>query len=158
MKIEDQQDATVRCLLLTSISTCFGHHYAHLQENKDRVTAFGVLFWFCWMWLLGVVGRCLEGLARSQEPKARYKCYATECHKMFLHFNDIPPMIGVRGDAVSWGTALQAGRSRVRFPMVSLRCFPWHNPAGRTTAMGSTQPLTEMSIRNISWRVKAVGA
>ena len=40
---KDQQDATVRCLLLTSVSTCFGHHYAHLQENKDRVTAFGVL-------------------------------------------------------------------------------------------------------------------
>ena len=29
--------------------TCFGHHYAHLQENKDRVTAYGVLLWFCWM-------------------------------------------------------------------------------------------------------------
>ena len=40
---ENQKDATIRCLLLTSASTCFGHHYAHLQENKDRVTAFGVL-------------------------------------------------------------------------------------------------------------------
>ena len=27
MKREDQQDATIRCLLLTSVSTCFGHHY-----------------------------------------------------------------------------------------------------------------------------------
>ena len=34
---ENQQDATIRCLLSTSVSTCFGHHYAHLQENKDRV-------------------------------------------------------------------------------------------------------------------------
>jgi hypothetical protein len=34
---ENQQDATIRCLLSTSISTCFGHHYAHLQEIKDRV-------------------------------------------------------------------------------------------------------------------------
>jgi len=42
-----QQDATIRCLLLKSVSTCFGHHYAHLQENKGPVTAFGVLFWFC---------------------------------------------------------------------------------------------------------------
>ena len=58
---EDQQDATVRCLLLTYVSTCFGHHYAHLQENKGPVTAFGVLFWFCWMWLVAVVGRCLAG-------------------------------------------------------------------------------------------------
>ena len=41
-KREDQQDSTIRCLLLTSVSTCFGHHYAHLQENKGPVTAFGV--------------------------------------------------------------------------------------------------------------------
>ena len=61
MKREDQQDATIRCLLLTSVSTCFGHHYAHLQENKGPVTAFGVMFWYCWMWLVAVVGRCLEG-------------------------------------------------------------------------------------------------
>ena len=59
MKIEDQQDATIRCLLLTSVSTCFGHHNAHLQENKGPVTAFGVLFWFYWMWVVAVVGRCL---------------------------------------------------------------------------------------------------
>ena len=60
MKREDQQDATIRCFLLTSVSTCFGHHYAQLQENKGPVTAFGV-FWFCWMWLVAVVGRCLAG-------------------------------------------------------------------------------------------------
>ena len=44
MKREDQQDATIRCLLLSSVSTCFGHHYAHLQENKFPVIAFGVSF------------------------------------------------------------------------------------------------------------------
>jgi hypothetical protein len=36
--------------------------------------------------------------------------------------------------------------------------FHWHNPSGRTMALGSTQPLTEMSNRNISWGVKAAGA
>jgi hypothetical protein len=30
---------------------------------------------------------------------------------------------GVRGGTVDWGTALQVGRSRVRFPMVSLEFF-----------------------------------
>jgi hypothetical protein len=54
MKREDQQDATIRCLLLTSVSTCFGDHYAHLQENIGPVTAFGVLFWFCWIWFVAV--------------------------------------------------------------------------------------------------------
>jgi hypothetical protein len=61
MKRKDQQDATIRCLLLTFVSTCFRHHYAHLQENKRPVTAFSVLFWFCRMWLVAVVGRCLVG-------------------------------------------------------------------------------------------------
>jgi hypothetical protein len=32
-------------------------------------------------------------------------------------------LLGVRGGAVGWGTALQAGRSRVRFPMDSLEFF-----------------------------------
>ena len=30
--------------------------------------------------------------------------------------------------------------------------------SGRTMALGSTRPLTEMSTRNISWGVKAAGA
>ena len=29
--------------------------------------------------------------------------------------------------------------------------FHWHSPSGRTVALGLTQPLTEMSTRNISW-------
>jgi len=38
MKREDQQHATIRCSLLTSVSTCFGHHYVHLQEKTGPVT------------------------------------------------------------------------------------------------------------------------
>jgi hypothetical protein len=36
--------------------------------------------------------------------------------------------------------------------------FHWHNRIGRIMALGSTQPLTEMSTRNLSWGVKAAGA
>jgi hypothetical protein len=36
--------------------------------------------------------------------------------------------------------------------------FHLHNPSGRTMALGSTQPLTEMNTRNISCGVKAAGA
>jgi len=43
--------------IITTFSACFGHHYAHLQVNKTCVTARGVLRWFCWMWLVAVVGR-----------------------------------------------------------------------------------------------------
>jgi len=47
--------------IINTFSICFGHHYAHLQENKMCVTARGVLRWFCWMWLVAVVGRCVVG-------------------------------------------------------------------------------------------------
>ena len=35
--------------------------------------------------------------------------------------------------------------------------FYWLNPSSCTMAQGSTQPLTEMNTRNISWGVKAAG-
>ena len=54
----------------------------------------------------------------------------------------------IRGDRVGWGTAPQVGRSWVRFPM---GFFHWLNPVGRIVALGSTQPLTEMSTRYIYW-------
>jgi hypothetical protein len=43
------------------------------------------------------------------------------------------------------------------FPDGVIGIFHLHNPFGRTIALGSTQPLTEMSTRNISWWVKAAG-
>jgi hypothetical protein len=43
---------------------------------------------------------------------------------------------------------LQAGRSPVRFPEeVDFLNLP--NPSSRSMALGSTQPLTEMSTRNL---------
>jgi len=39
------------------------------------------------------------------------------------YYHTVHEKLGARGGAVGWGTALQAGRSRVRFPMVSLELF-----------------------------------
>jgi hypothetical protein len=47
--------------------------------------------------------------------------------------------------AVGWGTALQAGRSQVRFPIASFEFFIDNNTSGRTVPLGLTQPLTELS-------------
>jgi hypothetical protein len=47
---------------------------------------------------------------------------------------------------------LQTGRSWVRFPMRSFGIFNSPDPSSRTMALGSTQPLTEMSIRNLPTR------
>jgi hypothetical protein len=44
---------------------------------------------------------------------------------------------------------LQAGKPNVRFQMRSLIFFKLPNTSSRTTALGSTQPLTEMSTRNL---------
>jgi len=55
---ENQQDATIRCLLSTSVSTCFGHHYAHFQENKDLCYCMRCAA----MVLLDVVGSCCGAL------------------------------------------------------------------------------------------------
>jgi hypothetical protein len=47
-------------------------------------------------------------------------------------------------------TALQAGRLRVRFPMVSLEFFIDIILPSALWPLGLTQPLTEMSTKNIS--------
>jgi hypothetical protein len=38
----------------------------------------------------------------------------------------------------------------VSIPDRATGIFHWHNPSGRNLALGLTQPLTEMSTRNIS--------
>ena len=61
---KNQKDATIRCLLLTSVSTRFGHHYAVETEvnNKHLIVA------SCWFFPLS---SHFVYDARSQEPKAR---------------------------------------------------------------------------------------
>jgi len=38
-------------------------------------------------------------------------------------------------------------------PDAVIGIFQGHNPSGRTMALVSTHPVTEMCTRNISWRV-----
>jgi hypothetical protein len=51
-----------------------------------------------------------------------------------------------RGSVVGWGTMLQSGRWPVRVPD-EVDFFNLRNPSSRIMALGSTQPLTEMSTR-----------
>jgi hypothetical protein len=60
--------------------------------------------------------------------------------------------------SISCGTELQARSSQVQFLMVSLGFFVDIILPSHTTALGSTQPLTEMSTRNNSSGVKAARA
>jgi hypothetical protein len=56
---------------------------------------------------------------------------------------------GASGSVIGWGTMLQAGLSRVRFPMKSLDFFNWRNSSSSTMALRSSKPVTEMSTRNL---------
>jgi len=52
---QNQQDATNSMFnIKLSISTCFGHHYAHHQENKTVSYCMRCSAWVCRLWL-GVV-------------------------------------------------------------------------------------------------------
>jgi len=63
--------------------------------------------------------------------------------------------VGVRSWLRHYATRLKVAGS---IPDGVSGIFHWHNPSGRTRALGSTQPLTEMSTRNFSWGVKVAGA
>jgi hypothetical protein len=47
------------------------------------------------------------------------------------------------------GTMLRAGKVAGSIPDEVIRFFNWPNPSSRTTALESTQPITEMSTRNL---------
>jgi hypothetical protein len=66
----------------------------------------------------------------------------------FWSFGNVVPSYNIRR-TVGWDTMLQAGRPWVRFPDESITFFSWPNPFRRTMSLGSTQPLTEMSIWNL---------
>jgi hypothetical protein len=76
---------------------------------------------------------------------------------ILINFVRVLIMKGVRGVAVGWGTALlpEGRRFDSRW---GYWYFHWLNPPVLTVALGSTQPLTEMSTKGISWGVKVAGA
>jgi hypothetical protein len=72
--------------------------------------------------------------------------------KTELHFRHIQKWEGTR---CWWHSSLRhcATSQKVAgsIPDCVIGIFHLHNPSGHTMALGSTQPLTEMSTRNISW-------
>jgi len=57
-------------------------------------------------------------------------------------------------DTVCWGAALHASS----IPGGVTGILHWPNPSGLTMSLGSSQPLTEKSIRNVLWWVKVAKA
>jgi hypothetical protein len=65
------------------------------------------------------------------------------CHEKYKLWSS-----SLRSSVVGWGTMLRAGRSPVQVPD-EVDFFNWPNTSSRTMALRSTQPLTEMSTRNL---------
>jgi hypothetical protein len=89
----------------------------------------------------------LENRAQSKESPANYACNETNLINYFSFF--IPSL----GRAVAqWLRHCATNRNVTgSIPEGVTGIFYWHNPSGHTMALGSTQPLTEMSTINISW-------
>jgi hypothetical protein len=75
-------------------------------------------------------GPAIEGSFRIEDVRGERTCLSNEKNLYSTrpdHLNVFELLIliifGIRGSAVGWGTALYAGRSRVRFPMESLEFF-----------------------------------
>jgi hypothetical protein len=51
-------------------------------EERPCVTVYGVLRWFCWMWLVTVVGRCVVGCSPQLYPLRIFACAIWTCHKI----------------------------------------------------------------------------
>jgi hypothetical protein len=70
--------------------------------------------------------------------------------------SDFTPVTFSRGHAVA--QLVEALRYNSEGRGFDSQWCHWHNPSGRIMVLGSTQSLTEMSTKNISWGIKAAGA
>jgi hypothetical protein len=97
-------------------------------------------------------GTCLRWGGFSTSPSLQAGIPLLESSRLLIQYiHTYPPYWGTRCRSV-WGTALKTGRSVAgSIPDGVTGIFHWHNPPGRNMALGSTQPLTEMSTRNFSW-------
>ena len=72
-----------------------------------------------------------------------------------VHKPELTAGIHTRVFAIYWGTRWRSWLSHCATSQKVACSIPdgviGHNPSGRTMALVSTQPLTEMSTRNISW-------
>jgi hypothetical protein len=106
-----------------------------------------------WRWRRYVPPKC-------RTPSKLHRVTTQETTLFIFIFWDVTPYsltdnlltywisVEVCGGVVEWDTVRQAGRSRVRFPMTSLDFYSDPILPG-AMALGSTQPLTEMSSRNL---------
>jgi len=57
-------------IIKLSISTCFGHHYAHHQENKTVSYSVRCSVWVCGLWLAVVLWSCVVSCVHTAHDAA----------------------------------------------------------------------------------------
>ena len=95
-----------------------------------------------------VSGRCdAMGIVRCLDAISRYLKIALEYVQLEATYKE--------GRGTRWRSRLRHCATSRKVASLNpddvIGIFHWHNPSGRTMTLGSTQPLTEMSTRNISW-------
>ena len=70
VKRENHQDATNSMFIIKiSISTCFGHHYTHHQENKTVCYCMRCSAWVCRLWVAVVLWSCIAATQDHSQPQ-----------------------------------------------------------------------------------------
>ena len=121
-----------------------------VSQNRLIIYVYKILFLACWECgrmpfkyeskstpfrkTLKAVGEFRQCIWQSTNIVVFWDVITCRLSEIYCRFLGV---CGARGGAVGWGTALQDGRSRVRFPMVSWEFFI-DNPSGRTMALGLT--------------------
>ena len=72
MQQSDVYYQLLSCLNMFRASLCTSS-----GEPRPCVTAYGFLCWFCWMWLVAVVGRCFVGCEHCSHPTTQRPTTAT---------------------------------------------------------------------------------
>ena len=94
-------------------------------------------------------GRIGNGTGFSPSTFIVMLCHYHTTHVPYLYLIYVPQTRGYAGSAVGRGTTSRKIAGSIPTGVIGI--FHWHNHSGRTMTLGLTQPLTEMSSRNISW-------
>jgi hypothetical protein len=152
IRIYIQQDETLHSLFISGkCSTCFGWYFHPSSGAHTTVsTASGICHTVTVIWRYrGRVGTgyatysTLKTVPTDSAPATfspllkeiilvLISVGGTQCRSWLRHCFTSPTVAGSISDCF-------------------IGVFHWHNPSGRTMALGLTQSLTEMSTRNISW-------
>jgi hypothetical protein len=102
----------------TSAHRCVVHRNEH-SVRKSNVAACITEHYFLW----NVFLVCCYETAYGRAHKGAPNFWTVSSRGGLALYSGLYVITGARGGAIGWGTALQAGRSRVRFPMVSINFF-----------------------------------